>query len=268
MRTKNLPETESLQDDEKILCSPDDEHLYKIKKRFITGAGSSKGGLMYWTETKDKIYSQLKGEQEETDDELTEHVNYISRTSMQITPDGTCFSAGEMDNEDNYTERFRVDAVNGDIYENGQKLSRKYLQMADVHGPSLIFSDTPTKIGTWPDGRDVNRVAYHFNGSSTVSSYTLASSQSYTPEYGPSDVVCVDTFAAVITSPTNMEYEYFPLPGDYYRNSNTSMGFGYDVSIVTNNDNCNVVFDLVPPPDKPTSVLQYYGLVIVVDYVI
>lgn len=205
-------------------------------------------------------------------DDVPEHIKYITRTSMQITSDGTCFSAGELDGEDNYTENFRVDAVKGDIYEKGQKLSEKYAQMTDLPKPMLPFSATPVQIGTWIDGRPVWRVVYYRHNTEyqSVTSHLLCTLP-LTKGYSSSDAVLtyVSLATNLMSGKSSPQWTPLPMDGNSYRRLSTSMGPRYFIRFLHNVNGCRVFAEIdIPDYGWDMDYWPYLDICIVAEFVV
>ena len=205
-------------------------------------------------------------------DDVPEHIKYITRTSIQITSDGTCFSAGELDGEDNYTENFRVDAVKGDIYEKGQKLSEKYAQMTDLPKPMLPFSDTPVQIGTWIDGRPVWRVVYYRHNTEyqSVTSHLLCTLP-LTKGYSSSDAVLtyVSLATNIMSGKSSPQWTPLPMDGNSYRKLSTSMGPRYFIRFLNNVNGCRVFAEIdIPDYGWDMDYWPYLDICIVAEFVV
>ena len=202
-------------------------------------------------------------------DEIPEDMSYKTRASMQVTDDFTAFSAGLVDINDVYEEKFRVDAKNGDIYENGQKLSEKYAPVGSSIPAVLPFSATAQKIGTWIDGRDVYRVAYyeHNNSSKSTKEFTLAT-MPYSDNCTVRDAIVVGSTVMKTTTAASTTYLPLPLNGTSSSSYGTSYGHRCLTAFVDNGDStCDVVLK-ISVPTYGAGGWSYYGLMAVIDFVV
>lgn len=203
-------------------------------------------------------------------DEIPEDMSYKTRASMQVTDDFTAFSAGLVDSNGVYEEKFKVDAKNGDVYEDGQKLSDKYIAIGTPVSAELPYSTTPQKIGTWLDGRDVYRVVYYLKSDSvlTTTKFYLVPSLTPTDGYAIQDAVIVNSSVYYKTTATSTVFLIFPASGSSSSSYGTSYGNRYLTEFSNNGDGTYALDVRIVKPTYGAYNFSFYTFVAVVDYVI
>ena len=203
-------------------------------------------------------------------DEIPEDMSYKTRASMQVTDDFTAFSAGLVDSNGVYEEKFKVDAKNGDVYENGQKLSEKYVAIGTPAPAELPYSTTPQKIGTWIDGRDVYRVVHYIKSNSvlTTKKFYLVPSLTPTDGYTIRDAIVVNSSAYYKTTAASTTFLIFPSNGSSSSSYGTSYGSRCVAEFESNGDGTYALDVRILQPSYGGSSWSFYTFVAVVDYVI